>query len=385
MIVMSAAGITPPVPATTVTERCGSHTDASRSQFNFRDAGHTTIAGYASSASSAARPPPSCRAPARRPGTSAAPAARTPRRRAGTAAAHPRAPPRRPAPRPRPRASAARPRSPRRAPAQAVQHLARGRGDLHAVRAQVVLEGLEQVGVHRDRWEAALRRRQRPERRDGLRVPVDVELQPRLAGAVDQRQRRRSGLEPDLEPLRAAMRPRVHPRAAQLQQPVRGRSRERQPQPPAPHDRRRTELRRQPARHGVEHEPPRALVPRGRHPPEPAHRGRRKPLHHLGGGAQRRMALEDPADVGRGGVRAQRPPLLRVPVEAPSGDRAHGVDDLRAIGKREDHGLVAVTVTPQLDVVDGIRGAHHVHGSPHTRQMNGCGLRFCGSRGTISP
>ena len=54
MIVMSAVGITPPVPATTATDRSGSHTDASRSQLSFRLAGQTTIAGYASSASRAA-------------------------------------------------------------------------------------------------------------------------------------------------------------------------------------------------------------------------------------------------------------------------------------------------------------------------------------------
>ena len=57
-------------------------------------------------------------------------------------------------------------------------------------------------------------------------------------------------------------------------------------------------------------------------------------------------------------VGLQRPPLLRLPVEAPARDRAHGVDDLAAVGEGEDDGLVAVAVDAQLDVVDGVGFAH---------------------------
>jgi hypothetical protein len=35
-------------------------------------------------------------------------------------------------------------------------------------------------------------------------------------------------------------------------------------------------------------------------------------------------------------------------------------------------------------VVDGIRGAHHVHGSPRTCQITGSDLRFCESEGTLT-
>ena len=42
---MSAASATPPVPDTTVTERCGSQCSISRRQLSFSDAGQTTTAG----------------------------------------------------------------------------------------------------------------------------------------------------------------------------------------------------------------------------------------------------------------------------------------------------------------------------------------------------
>ena len=51
---MSPLGGTATRPLTTATERWGSHRRASRSQVSFIAAGHTTIAGNAPSASSAA-------------------------------------------------------------------------------------------------------------------------------------------------------------------------------------------------------------------------------------------------------------------------------------------------------------------------------------------
>ena len=170
------------------------------------------------------------------------------------------------------------------------------RRDLDAVRAQVVLERLEQVGVDRQRRPVALGRRQRAERRDGLRVPVDVELKRGLAGAVDQRQRRRRGLEPDLQPLRAAMRARVHPRAASAPAAPSATARENgsHSRPPALDGHRRRAPSGSSPAIGVEHEPARAAraarPSRARTSPTAA---RDSHSSHLGRGAQRRMALED--------------------------------------------------------------------------------------------
>jgi hypothetical protein len=44
-IVISASGGVAPVPATTVTERCGSQCSVSRRQLSFSDAGQMTTAG----------------------------------------------------------------------------------------------------------------------------------------------------------------------------------------------------------------------------------------------------------------------------------------------------------------------------------------------------
>ena len=116
---------------------------------------------------------------------------------------------------------------------QPLQHVGRVGGDLDAEDAQVVLERLDEVGIDRQRAAVGLAGGQREERRDRVRVPVDVERQARLADAVDERQRRRRRRLADLQPGRAAQRALVEPRAAQLEQRLGDRLRERQPEPSA--------------------------------------------------------------------------------------------------------------------------------------------------------
>ena len=84
-----------------------------------------------------------------------------------------------------------------------------------------MLERLEQVRVDRERAAVRLGRGQLDERADGVRVPVDLELEARLAVALDQRQRRGRGLEADLQPGGAAQRARVQPRAGHVEQRAR--------------------------------------------------------------------------------------------------------------------------------------------------------------------
>ena len=83
--------------------------------------------------------------------------------------------------------------------AQAVQHLERVGGGRHAVGAQVVLERLEQVRVDRHGAAVRLAGGQGEERRQHVRVPVDVQLEARLAVALDQRQRGGRGRLVDLQ------------------------------------------------------------------------------------------------------------------------------------------------------------------------------------------
>ena len=197
------------------------------------------------------------------------------------------------------------------------------------------------------------------EGRDRLRVPVDVELEPRLPHALDQRQRGRRRLEPDPQPLRAAQPALVEARALHLAQLVRHLGGERQPQPPAALLGDRRQLVGQLAGDRLEHEAPAAEQLAGAHAPDPPGDRLGQPGMDVGVDLQPAVALDHALDVGRRAVGLQRPPLLAVPVEAAAGDAAHGVDDLAHVGKREDHGLVAVAVAAELDVVDGIRFAHH--------------------------
>ena len=193
---------------------------------------------------------------------------------------------------------------------------------------------------------------------DGVRVPVDLELEARLAVALDQHQRRRRGLQPDLQARGAAQRARVHARARQLEQRLGDLLRERQPAPVAALLGQRGELLRQLAGDPVEHEPARAGAARGGDAPDPALDRARQPLLDVRRDLELREALDHALDVGGGGVRARRPPLLGLPVEAPAGDRAHGVDDVRPVREREDHRLVPVGVAPELDVGHRIGCAH---------------------------
>ncbi len=221
-----------------------------------------------------------------------------------------------------------------------------------------MLERLQQVRVERNRAAVGLGGGQLDERADDVRIPVDLELEARLAVALDQRQRRRRGHEADLQPARAAQRARVQPRARQVQQRVGDLLGERQPAPVPTLLGDGEQLLRQVTGDAVEHEPAGARAPRGGHAADPALDRACEPFRHVGRDLELREALDHALDVGGGGVSARRPPLLGLPVEAAPGDRAHGVDDVRAVREGEDHGLVPVGVAPELDVRDRIGGAH---------------------------
>ena len=193
MTVISAASATVPVPDTTVTDRCGSQCSISRRQLSFSDAGQTTTAGKASSASSVASACTVLPSPC----SSARNA-----RRASSAYATPARWNGRSSPPSRDSISSdgpvVRPRAPHAVDrllvlASAGDRAPRGRSarGLDPVDPQVVLERLEQIRIDRQRATVRLAGRQRQERRDRLRVPVDVEREARLADALHQRQRRR--------------------------------------------------------------------------------------------------------------------------------------------------------------------------------------------------
>ena len=88
-----------------------------------------------------------------------------------------------------------------------------------------------------------------------------------------------------------------------------------------------------------------------------------------------------PLTYGAVASRLRRPPLLRVPVEAAAGDRAHGVDDVGAVGEREHDVLVPVPVGAELDVVNAApRDARD-----RPRYRAGRLPRPCGSRASTAP
>jgi hypothetical protein len=55
-------------------------------------------------------------------------------------------------------------------------------------------------------------------------------------------------------------------------------------------------------------------------------------------------------------------PLARVPVEAATGDPAHGVDHPRVVREGDDHRGAAVRARPDLDVRAPLDQLHRGHG-----------------------
>ena len=349
---MSAFGIALPVPTTTCSERCGSQCAVSRCQLSFSEAGQIDdrrvgvvllergerLDGLAQPLLVGDEQPPRLQRVAH------AGALERPQLAA-------EARPRRPARRRRRRASGGRRRSRRRARSAAARApRCAFVADVDRVQADEVLERLQQVRVDRERAAVRLGRRQLDERADRVRVPVDLELEARLAVALDQHQRRRRGLEPDLQPRGAAQRARIQPRARQSSSvsatsSVNG-SQRRSPRCSASAS---SSSGSSPAIPSSTNQPVPA-APRGGHAPDPALDRARQPLLDVRRDLELREALDHALDVGGGGVRARRPPLLGLPVEAPARDRAHGVDDVGAVREREDDGLVARGVASQLDV-----------------------------------
>ena len=101
---------------------------------------------------------------------------------------------------------------------------------------------------------------------------------------------------------------------------------------------------------GAQDPPAASVVARGRHDADPAPLDGGQPGVDLGAGGQLREAIEHLGDVDPRPVVDGRPPLARVPVEAPLRDAPHGGDDLRVVGEGEDNDRPAVGATPQLDV-----------------------------------
>ena len=242
--------------------------------------------------------------------------------------------------------------------AQAGERDARVVADVDRVHADEVLQRLQQVGIDRQRAAVGLGGGQLDERADRVRVPVDFELEARLAVALDQRQRRRRGLQADLQAGGAAQRARVQPGAGHVQQRAGDLLGERQPAAVAALLGHRGERLRQLARDPLEHEPAPAAPARGRDATDPALDGAGEPLLDLGRDLELGEALDHALHVGGGGVRARRRPLLRLPVEAPAGNPAHGVHDVGPVREREHHGLVAVRVATEVDVGDRLDCAH---------------------------
>ena len=335
---MSAARRRAPVPDTTVTERSrqpalGLALPVELEARRADDDGRVGVVGL----QRGERLRPSCRGPARRPGTCAAPAARRRRRRAGTAAARRRARPRPRAAARRARASGGRPRSPRRARARRRSSTSAAFGaDLDAERAQVVLERLEQVRVDRQRAAVRLAGGQREEGGDRLRVPVDVELEARLPDALDQRQRgRRRARARPAGAGRSAARALVEARALALEQRLGDLRGERQPQPAAALVGQRGELLRQLAGDRLQHEAP--APPSLPAPTRPTQPVTASASHASTSGATFSQAWRSITPLTYGAVASAcgAHHSLRVPVEAAAGDRAHGVDHLARYGKEK--------------------------------------------------
>ena len=215
-----------------------------------------------------------------------------------------------------------------------------------------------------------LARGQREERGDRVGIPVDVEREARLADALDQRQRRRRAA-----PARPAAASRSAARACRAARRAARAAPRRSPARTAATAARRAPPRRPRARPASSPE-----IVSSTNAPRPFSRAApTRPTQPLVASAshavtvrrdeQRRVALDHALDVRRGGVGLRRPPLLRVPVEAAAGDRAHGVDDVGAVGEREHDVLVPVAVGAELDVVSGL---HETHGTVHGTAPLGC-------------
>ena len=150
---------------------------------------------------------------------------------------------------------------------------------------------------------------------------------------------------------------------------------ERQPEPPAALLGDRGEVLGQLARDRLQHERAAPVEPRRADAPDPAAASPPRASRVTSGGrVSAGKRSEHALDVRRRRVGLRRPPLLRVPVEAAAGDRAHGIDDVGAVGEREHDVVVPVPVGAELDVVGGLHETHGtVHGSaPASRCLDAC-------------
>ena len=101
-----------------------------------------------------------------------------------------------------------------------------------------------------------------------------------------------------------------------------------------------------------QHPPAAAVVAHRRDVADPAALDLRQPGVDLGARRQVGEALEHLGDVDADPVVDGRPPLARVPVEAPAGNPPHDGDDVRVVGEAEHDDLPALRAPAKLDVRD---------------------------------
>ena len=223
-MIRSAPGLAPPRPETTARVRCGSHFSASRSHVSFSDAGQTTTAGHASSASSVASawtvlPRPCSSAMNVRRASSAY---RTPAHWNGASSPPSRA------------AISSSGSACLRArladvldggvvldPQPLDRRLRAGR-HRDVVRAQEAVERLDHPRVHRQRAAARLGAGERDERGGGVGVPQRLEPEALLVDAVGEDELGARRPDADLQARRAAERGLVQARALLLEDRVGG-------------------------------------------------------------------------------------------------------------------------------------------------------------------
>jgi hypothetical protein len=225
------------------------------------------------------------------------------------------------------------------------------RRDIDLVLGEEVLEPLDEERVDGQRRPVPLRARQQAERGERLGIPVDVESEAWLGDPGDEREGGGGGGEADLQAGGAAGGAAVEAGARELEQGVGHLWLERKPLAPATVRRAVGKEVGKLVGDRVGHEPAPPVVAGGGDAADPARGALGQPGVDLRRDAQLPEALDDALDVRAARIVGLGPPLPGIPVEAPAGDAAHRVDDLRAVGEREDDHLPAVRRGAQGHVV----------------------------------
>jgi hypothetical protein len=237
--------------------------------------------------------------------------------------------------------------------AQLGQPRARRAGDRHVVCAHPRLERLEHPRVDRQRPVAHVGARKRHERRGGVGVPQRLQAEALLVDRVADHELGARRFDSDLQARGAAHGRRRELGARLLEQRVGGLLREGQP-PPALVGRVGRRVLGQRGGHlagdRADRELAAALALAHGRAPQPPGGDPGKPGADVVCGQQVGVAGQHVGDVDGGHLVLRDRPLLVDPVEAPARDRAHRVDEIRAVRKGEDDDRLPRPVEPQLDV-----------------------------------